>query len=639
MKTCNRIRFLLYVNLPFLPIRERHRMPFQPLSRKNLEHLFGFWILIVLFPTTLFAQSKDTLRPNILWITSEDNGPQLGCYGDAFATSPNIDALAAKGLRFNRCWSNAPVCAPARTTIISGMYATSFGASNMRSRGTRKPKTLLLPELLREQGYYCSNNVKEDYNFNATSKPWNESSNKAHWRNRPSNAPFFSVFNFTTTHESQIRKRPHDAKKDPRQVPIPPYHPDLPEVRQDWAQYYDKIEEMDRQVGKVLEELEADGLSDSTIVFYFGDHGSGMPRGKRWLYQSGLHVPMIVHVPERLLQTAGESYRSSGTSDRLISFVDLAPTVLALAGVSIPDYLEGKPFLGNNIPDAPKYAFGFRDRMDERIDMSRAVRSDRYLYIKNFMPFRAQGTYLTYMFQTPTTQVWKKAFDEGKLNEAQSFFWKRKPSDELYDLQSDPYQIKNLAGSSELKEIQSELRAQLREHMIGTQDKGVIPEAMVKGNQIDLNWKWSDLVDAAMQGSTLSEPAPSPTSDNPVVRFWAAQRILYASIVDAHETLDEKNCLVLLADEHPSVRIPAAEAACRSKNPDLQRQGRNVLADCCDVKKWGGMQAIAAMNGLVNLNASLETSTQAKIVDDPNLEPVYREYVSRLLETLGSPQK
>lgn len=613
-------------------------MSFRPWNRQNLLR-YGFCFLVLLIPAFAFAQSNVATRPNILWITSEDNGPQLGCYGDTFATSPNIDALAAKGLRFNRCWSNAPVCAPARTTIISGMYATSFGASNMRSRGTRKPNTLLLPELLRADGYYCSNNVKEDYNFNSSSKPWNDSSNKAHWRNRPANSPFFSVFNFTTTHESQIRKRPHEAKKDPQKVPVPPYHPDLPEVRQDWAQYYDKIEEMDRQVGKVLEELEADGLSDSTIVFYFGDHGSGMPRGKRWLYQSGLHVPMIVHVPEKLRQTAGDTYRSNSTSDRLISFVDLVPTVLGLAGIPLPNYLEGKPFLGRNLSDAPKYAFGFRDRMDERIDMSRAVRNDRYLYIKNFMPYRPQGTYLTYMFQTPTTQVWKKAFDEGRLNEAQSFFWKLKPSEELYDLQSDPYQIKNLAGSNELKDIQTELRTALREHMIRTQDKGVIPEAIVKGNQIDPNWNWSELVDAAMQASTLSEPTPSPASINPVVRFWASQRILYKSIANSPDSIEVTHCKMLLADPHPSIRIPAAEAASRSQDPELRSQGLDALLDCCDVQKWGGMQAIAAMNGLVNLKVTLEPSVQKKVVNDPALEPVYREYVSRLLETLGSPQK
>ncbi|AMV30835.1 Arylsulfatase [Pirellula sp. SH-Sr6A] len=612
-----------------------------PLPARLLP-IFGSWLVMLLLPSLSSAQSNSPgnspARPNILWITSEDNGPQLGCYGDRFASSPHIDALAAKGLRFNQCWSNAPVCAPARTTIITGMYATSFGASNMRSRGTRKPNTLLLPELLRAEGYYCSNNVKEDYNFNATTKPWNASSNKAHWRNRPNQSPFFSVFNFTTTHESQIRTRPHDAKKDPQKVPIPPYHPDLPEVRQDWAQYYDKIEEMDGQVGKVLQELEADGLSDSTIVFYFGDHGSGMPRSKRWLYQSGLHVPMIVFVPEKLRAIAGESYQPSGTSDRLIAFVDLVPTVLRLAGAAIPSYLEGTPFLGTNIPDAPKYAFGFRDRMDERIDMSRAVRNDRYLYIKNFMPFRPQGTYLTYMFQTPTTQVWKKAFDEGKLNEAQSAFWKPKPPEELYDLQSDPFQIHNLAGTEALRSVQQELRDQLRHHMIRTQDKGVVPEAIVKANQVDSNWNWSELVDAAFQGSSLNGPAPNRDSDNPIVRYWAAQRLLVAGANQPTRADYQNACIALLKDSNPSVRIPAAEAACRSTEPDLKRLGFETLLQLCDVEKWEGMQAIAAMNSLVNLQMTIDEPQRKKIGIDPALEPVYREYVTRLLETLGSQQ-
>ncbi|XZE44726.1 sulfatase family protein [Pirellulaceae bacterium SH467] len=604
----------------------------------HLLPILGSWLVLLLTPSWSSAQSNPSVRPNILWITSEDNGPQLGCYGDRFATSPHIDALAAKGLRFNRCWSNAPVCAPARTTIITGMYATSFGASNMRSRGTRKPNTLLLPELLRAEGYYCTNNVKEDYNFNATTKPWNESSNKAHWRNRPEQSPFFSVFNFTTTHESQIRKRPHDAQKDPSQVPVPPYHPDLPEVRQDWAQYYDKIEEMDGQVGKVLQQLESDGLADSTIVFYFGDHGSGMPRSKRWLYQSGLHVPMIVYVPEKLRPVAGESYQPASASDRLISFVDLVPTVLRLTGAAIPSYLEGSPFLGTNIPDAPKFAFGFRDRMDERIDMSRAVRNDRYLYIKNFMPFRPQGTFLTYMFQTPTTQVWKKAFDDGKLNEAQSFFWKPKPAEELYDLSTDPFQIKNLAGSTALANIQADLREQLRNHMIRTKDQGVVPEAVVKANQIDPDWNWNDLVDAAFQGSTLDGPAPDLRSENPIIRYWAAQRLCYASVDQPSPARFQATYLPLLDDPHPSVRIPAAEAACRSNDPDLKRRGLETLLQCCDVEKWGGMQAIAAMNSLVNLQATVDESQRQVIGNDPALEPVYREYVSRLLETLASQQ-
>jgi hypothetical protein len=242
----------------------------------------------------------------------------------------------------------------------------------------------LLPELLRTAGYYCSNNSKEDYNFNSQSKPWNDSSNKAHWRNRPDGTPFFSVFNFTTTHESQIRKRPHTQKLDPSRVTIPPYHPDLPEVRQDWAQYYDKIEEMDAQVGRLLAELKEQGLEEDTIVFYFGDHGSGMPRSKRWLYQSGLHVPMIVHLPEKYRDLVPRStYSTGGTNDKLVSFVDLAPTVLELAKVPVPQWMHGESFF--KADQQRPFNVGYRDRMDERIDMSRAIRNERYLYIRNFI--------------------------------------------------------------------------------------------------------------------------------------------------------------------------------------------------------------------------------------------------------------
>ena len=285
----------------------------------------------------------------------------------------------------------------------------------MRSRVKRPDGTLLLPELLRASGYYCSNNSKEDYNFVALSKPWNDSSNKAHWRNRPANTPFFSVFNFTTSHESQIRTRPHTPRHDAAKVPLPPYHPDLPEIRKDWAQYYDKIEEMDAQVGTVIQQLREDNLLDSTIIFYFGDHGSGMPRSKRWLYQSGLHVPMIVVIPDAFEHLRPITYLPGGVDQRLISFVDLAPTVLKLASAPIPKYLQGTPFLSSSESPSNQILFGFRDRMDERIDMSRAVRNERFLYIRNFMPYLPQGTFLNYMFQTPTTAVWRQQFRNGSL--------------------------------------------------------------------------------------------------------------------------------------------------------------------------------------------------------------------------------
>ena len=207
------------------------------------------------------SAGPDLPSPNILWITSEDNGPALGAYGDNFADTPNLDALAALGMIYRNSWSNAPVCAPARTTIISGVYPPSLGAQHMRSMVPMPDGMKMYPQFLREAGYYCTNNSKEDYNLVKPGEVWDESSREAHWRNRhDSTQPFFAIFNFTTTHESQIRSRPHEQKHDPAGVPIPAYHPDVPEVRQDWAQYYDKMTEMDTQAGEILQQLKEVGL-------------------------------------------------------------------------------------------------------------------------------------------------------------------------------------------------------------------------------------------------------------------------------------------------------------------------------------------------------------------------------------------
>ncbi|MFG0262456.1 MAG: sulfatase [Novipirellula sp. JB048] len=288
-------------------------------------------------------------QPNLLWITSEDNGPQLGCYGDTYAVTPHLDALAARSLRFRHCWSNAPVCAPARTTIIAGMHATSLGAHHMRS-GVRLPADMNpYPQVLREAGYYCTNHTKTDYNFANDRVVWDKGKGRSPWRQRPSDAtPFMSVINITISHESQIRKRPHTLVHDPAKAPLPKYHPDTPEVRHDWAQYYDKMTEMDKRVGQILRDLDEDGLSDSTIVFYYGDHGSGMPRSKRWPFDSGLRVPLIVHVPERFRELAPADYTPGGESDQLVSFVDRAPTVISLAGVRPPANMQGVAFAGEH---------------------------------------------------------------------------------------------------------------------------------------------------------------------------------------------------------------------------------------------------------------------------------------------------
>src|SRR3954454_5019137 len=271
-------------------------------------------------------------RPNMLWLTTEDIGPQLGCYGDTYAQTPNLDRLASRGVIYLNAWSNAPVCAPARTTIITGVYPNSTGSEHMRSQTVMPPFMRMYPQLLRDAGYYCTNNSKEDYNLQKPGKVWDESSNKAHWKNRAPGQPFFAVFNNLITHESQIRTRPHVWQHDPAKVPLPSYYPDAPEVRQDWAQYYDNITTMDGWLGQKLKELADAGLSDDTIVFFYGDHGSGMPRSKRWLYNSGLRVPLIVYVPPKFKDLMPKDYSPGGKSERLVGFVDLAPTLLSLIG-------------------------------------------------------------------------------------------------------------------------------------------------------------------------------------------------------------------------------------------------------------------------------------------------------------------
>jgi len=622
---------------------------------------------LCLLPTVLIfsitpAQSQGTLtasmsRPNILWITSEDNGPQLGCYGDSYATTPNIDRLAAKGMLYTNCWSNAPVCAPARTTIVSGMYPTSLAAQHMRSQVDLPSGVKLYPQVFRELGYYCTNNSKEDYNLNTGKDLWNDSSNKAHWRKRKAGQPFFAVFNFTTSHESQIRKRPHVASHDASKVTVPPYHPDTPVVRQDWAQYYDKISEMDLEVGQVLEQLKQDGLEDSTIVFYYGDHGSGMPRSKRWLYQSGLRVPMIVHVPARYQELAGKEYTTKSKSDRLVSFVDLVPTVLSLIGERPTENLQGHAFLGKYTADAPKYIYGFRDRMDERIDMSRAVRDDRYMYIRNFHPERPQGAYLDYMFQTPTTRVWKRMFDEGKLNAEQSVFWKSKAPEELYDLKDDPYQIRNLASEPDKEETLERLRGAVKSWMIDVRDLGLVPEGEVferagrdapytfghnaKLFPISSIYEAADIATRASDGDLTKLLANRVASDS-AARYWTACGMLYRAQEGIQRDEIVKAARGMATDPSAYVRCVSNEIAARFGTETDRVVAIQALFKLAHAKETNTFVALAALNSLLSCELTVaEIGDKAKTLPEKvtGLKDRYDSYLPRLIERLSETAK
>lgn len=613
---------------------------------------FLSWLMGSLTISLAVCQGADL--PNILWVTSEDNGPQLGCYGDQYATTPHLDALAAKGMRYATCWSNAPVCAPARTAIISGVYPPSLGAQHMRSQVPLPPELRLYPQYLKSLGYYCTNNSKTDYNLDVPDDLWDESSNKAHWRNRAPGQPFFAVFNFTISHESKLRTRPHQWVHSPDEVPIPPYHPDTPEVRQDWAQYYDRLTEMDAQVGRILEQLDEDGLADSTIVFYYGDHGSGMPRGKRWLYESGLRVPLIVHVPERFQHLVEGQYEAGGVSRRLVSFVDLAPTLLSLAGKKPPEQWQGNAFLGPYATAEPRYLFGFRDRMDERYDMSRAVRDERFAYIRNFYPHRPQGAYLDYMFQTPTTQVWKKLFDAGELNDAQSFFWKPKPSEELYDLEQDPHQIHNLADDPQYADVLQRMRGALRAWMLDIYDLGFLPEGEMLARAgkdapytmghdpqrypVERYYAIADQASRSTPGDIANLLAHQDAPDS-VVRFWVANGLLIRAVRDSDRQQAVAAARPMMDDPSPYVRVVSSEIVARFGAAQDRPHAIAQLVELADPRHENMFVALTALNSLDYCEPTREElGDRLRNIPaaDPGVPKRYTGYIPRLLERIHS---
>ncbi|MBN2348549.1 MAG: sulfatase [Bacteroidales bacterium] len=482
--------------------------------------------------------------PNILWITSEDNSAYFtNCYGNTFATTPNIDKLANQGFLYTHAYANSPVCAPARNSIITGMYAASNGNEPMRSRYKKPEQTRVYPEFLREAGYYCTNNSKTDYNTQSIDpdKIWDECSSAAHYKNRPANKPFFAVFNLTTSHESCIHESipGEQLRHDPEKVVLAAYHPDTKEMRHDYAQYYDKVEDMDAQVGRLLKELEESGEAENTIVFYYGDNGGILARSKRYVYESGTRIPLVIRIPEKYKSLFPEKTPGKKV-ERLVSFVDLAPTLLSIVDIPIPDYIQGKAFLGKQKARNPEYAFMTRSRMDERFDLSRAVRDQEYRYIRNYMPFRIYGQHLDYLFRAPSARSWEAAYQEGKCNDLQRVFWNTKPVEELYKLESDPWEINNLANNPEYQDVLVRMRDALHNWMIEVKDAGLVPETeynILSENKSMYDYMISEAcpfeeILAAADIATLGDKKDLQTytgylkNENSTIRYWGATGLL-----------------------------------------------------------------------------------------------------------------
>lgn len=435
-------------------------------------------------------------RPNILWISAQGISPDLGCYGDPYARTPHLDRLASEGVRFAHAYATAPI-SPSRSAIITGMYPTAIGTHHMRCRAVPPPYVHCFTEYLRAVGYYCCNNANTDYNFESPRTAWDESNNSAHWRNRPDkNQPFFAVFDIATTHEEQLRISPDEfsnvirsltpeERHDPAKATLPPYYPDTPIVRNDWARYYDLMTRMDKQVAAILKDLADDGLAESTIVFFWGDYGRGFPRAKRWCYDSGLKVPLLVRWPGNL--TPGS------VREELVSLIDLGPTVLSLAGSPIPKHFQGQAFLGKQKPQKPReYVFAHRDRVDETYDLIRAVQDKRFKYIRNFQPQKPYAQYLAYAENLPTMKELRRLNSEeaaqrtaGEVpsrftNVQRLFLAPEKPVEELYDTQTDPYEVNNLAANPKFGGQLKRLRGVLEDWIKDTKDLGFTAEAKLE---------------------------------------------------------------------------------------------------------------------------------------------------------------
>lgn len=589
--------------------------------------------LIVLGSTTARAAE----RPNVLWITCEDLSPMLGCYGDAFARTPHLDALAAAGVRYTNAFAYTGVCAPSRSCLITGIYPTRLGGMHMRST-TRLPAGIkCFPEYLRAAGYYCTNNSKEDYNFKTPATAWDESSAKAHWRKRPDGAPFFSVFNFMTTHQSRVFGSDRDraavqAKLAPGQVhaddrvTVPPIHPDTPEFRREWAWYYDNASLMDAQAAEILKQLADDGLADDTIVFFYSDHGTGLPNVKMWAWDRSLRVPLIVRFPEKWQSWSPGA--AGTTTDRMVNFVDFAPTVLSLCGVAIPPHMQGTAFLGPAAGRPREYVYAGKDRQGECYDTIRSVHDKRFHYLRNFRPELPGAQFMSYVDQHPCMRAWQKLHDEGKLSGPPARFFQTKPPEELYDVTVDPWETNNLADDPQYAADLKRLRDECEAWMLRTGDLGLLPEyelhqraASSAPYEIATDAKLNPLATLlAVAGASLrSDEAALKSAANDAdaaVRWQAALGLLRLGVQQP------------IADDSPDVRLVQAESRARLGH-DEDALAEYVTA----LQHESPFIRVAALGGLGRMGnraaSAIPAIKQAKTSDSQHKDAA--EYVGRMV--------
>jgi len=611
---------------------------------KGLSKLLG----LIVFAWSLGAYAAAE-RPNILWITCEDTSPLLGCYGDEYATTPNLDAFAKESVRYLNAFAYTGVCSPSRSCLITGVYPVRLGSHPMRST-TRLPHMVkCFSEYLREAGYYCANNVKTDYNFATPKEAWDESSGKAHWRKRQPGQPFFAVFNFMVSHQSQIfaadmkaaseGKEPPPTEHDQAKVPVPPIHPDTPEFRREWARHYDNVTKMDAQAGKVLKELAEDGLADDTIVFFYSDHGTGMPAIKMWAWDASLRVPLMIRFPKNWESFAPA--KPGETESRLVSFVDFAPTVLSLSGVKVPSHMQGAAFLGGQEGERHRYIFGGKDRQGERFDIIRYAHDGKYQYLRNFEPHLPWSQFISYVDQHASMRSWDKLHEAGKLTGAPARFFQTKPMEELYDVENDPWETNNLAADPQMLKTLDRLRTACRNWMIKTGDLGLLPEEEMHRRshgtspyEIALDTRYNPLKKLLAAAEIANQRDPKNLKrlerlleeKDAAIRWWGAQ-----GMVALGEKAAPSKQAVMHASRDASwdVRVAAAEALAAMGELDRTLE---VLREALKVKS--PFIRLAAINVADRLGSRakplLPDIAQANIQDAKNKDAA--SYVGRMVD-------
>jgi len=608
--------------------------------------MFRLFIALFIIVPCILPSVAMCEQPNIVWISCEDISPHLGCYGDPHAITPNLDQLAQEGTRYTNAFTTAGVCAPCRSAIITGMYQNSIGTHHMRCNATLPPWLKPFPVLLREAGYYCTNNSKTDYQFSKPAKKeiWDICGVKGHWKNRPEKSqPFFAIFNFTGCHESGIASESKyksvteellpSQRQNPKDLTtLPPYYPDTTITREDWKRNYELITAMDAWAGDLIQQLKDAGEYDNTIIIYWSDHGVGLPRAKRWLYDSGTHIPLIIRVPGKFQKSLDTP--SLSTDNQLISAVDFAPTVLNIAGIDPPSYLQGRAFLGLHLSPPRKFVYGARDRMDERYDIIRTVRGPQYRYIRNFEPLKPYYQYMNTPEKGATMQEIRKKEASGQLDPVMALFSaNEKPVEELYDTHADPFEIHNLVDDPAFSQRLSEMRHALSEWQNEIGDVGLIPEAEIEILEQDAGSRFAILHSTTKNTSTEKRlamlvdiatsaskgPASIPKllqalqNKDASIRYWAATGI---GNIGAAATSALKRVVESLDDPSPSVRIAAARAVAKLGSPE---EALPVLeAELQSDHQWGRLAAAIVLDEMDNEARPALPSLKEALLNQPN---------------------